>query len=117
MSSAEHSYQILTQVLADNKMFAGVVNAVFTTLDKNGTGTLELGDLENFIAGVCREMGIDELPGKGMIQALFEELDEDQHTALSIDELARFLKIFFEEQKRHLEKRHARRQRTVCLDT
>ena len=104
MSEAQETYTALVALLKDDKTFTEVVNAVFASIDKDGSGTLEIGEIEDFINGVCKEMNITKAPGKDNIKDVFEELDEDKSKTISREELGKFLRVLFEEQKNQLEK-------------
>ena len=104
MSEAQETYNALVALLKDEKTFNEVVGAVFASIDKDGSGTLEMDEIEEFIGGVCKEMKITKTPGKDNIKEVFEELDEDKSKTISKDELGKFLRVLFEEQKNQLEK-------------
>ena len=100
----QETYNALDALLKDEKTFSEVVSAVFASIDKDGSGTLEINEVEEFITSVCTEMGIKKAPGKDNIKEVFEELDEDKSKTISKDELAKFLRVLFEEQKNQLAK-------------
>ena len=109
MQDASKIYETLDGILKNTKSFAEVVNAVFASIDKDGSGRLEITEIEEFITAVCHDMGLRQPPDKEYIKELFEALDEDQSKAISIDELAKFLRVLFEEQLRQLGKTLKRR--------
>ena len=98
------TYNALDALLKDEKTFSEVVSAVFSSIDKDGSGTLEIDEVQTFIEGVCTEMGIKKAPGKDNIKEVFEELDEDKSKNISKDELAKFLRVLFDEQRKNLAK-------------
>ncbi len=104
MQEVQDTYNALDALLKDEKTFSEVVSAVFGSIDKDKSGTLELTEVEEFIKGVCSEMGIKKAPGMENIKEVFEELDEDHSRTISKDELAKFLRVLFEEQKNQLAK-------------
>ncbi len=104
MNEIDETYYALDALLRDEKTFREVVSAVFKSIDKNGDGTLEISEIEEFIGVVCTEMNIKNGPGKDNIKDVFDELDEDKSKTISEDELAKFLRVLFEEQKKQLAK-------------
>ena len=104
MQEIQETYNAIDTLLSDEKTFSEVVTAVFTSIDKDGSGTLEIDEVEEFIMSVCSEMGIKNAPAKGNIRDVFEELDEDKSKNISKDELAKFLRVLFEEQRNQLAK-------------
>ena len=104
MQEIQDTYNALDALLKDEKTFSEVVSAVFTSIDADGSGTLEVDEIEKFIKGVCSEMGIKKAPHSTNIKEVFEELDEDKSKTISKDELAKFLRVLFEEQKNQLAK-------------
>ncbi len=110
MQEIQETYNALDELLKDEKTFGEVVSAVFASIDKDGSGTLEMDEIEDFISKVCDEMGMKNLPKKDSIKEVFEELDEDKSKTISKDELAKFLRVLFEEQKNQLYKQLKRKQ-------
>ena len=104
MQEVQETYKALDSLLKDPKIFDEVVSAVFSSIDKDGNGTLEIEEVEEFINGVCSEMGIKNAPGKESIKEVFDELDEDKSKNISKEELAKFLRALFEEQRTQLGK-------------
>ena len=104
MQELQETHKALDDLLKDEKSFAEVVTAMFTRIDKDGSGTLEVDEVEDFIFDICKEMGIKQSPDKACVRAIFEELDEDKSNNISKDELATFVKILFEEQRDQLAK-------------
>ncbi len=117
MQEAEQTYNALETLMKDDKTFAEVVAAVFDDIDKDKSGTLEIGEVEAFIGKVCHEMGIQTVPGKDNVAEVFDELDEDKSKTISKDsfqgksrvpsrkeELGKFLRVLFVEQKNQLAK-------------
>ncbi len=98
------TYNALDALLKDSNTFSEVVSAVFSSIDTDGNGTLEIKEVQDFITGVCTEMGIKKAPKEASIKEVFEELDEDKSMNISRDELAKFLRVLFEEQKNQLAK-------------
>ena len=104
MQEIQETYNTIDALLKDAAMFNSVVAAVFKSIDTDGSGTLDIAEIEKFIGGVCSEMGIKMSPDKGNIKEVFEELDEDKSKTISQEELAKFLRVLFEEQKNQLAK-------------
>ena len=104
MQEIQETFNALDALLKDEKTFSELVSAVFASIDKDGSGTLEIEEVEEFIMNVCSEMGIKNAPAKSNIRDVFEELDEDKSKNISKDELAKFLKVLFEEQRNQLGK-------------
>ena len=104
MQEIQETFNALDALLKDEKTFSEVVSAVFASIDKDGSGTLEIEEVEEFIMNVCSEMGIKNAPAKSNIRDVFEELDEDKSKNISKDELAKFLTVLFEEQRNQLGK-------------
>ena len=111
MQEIQETYNALVALLKEEKTFAEVVSAVFTSIDKDGSGSLEIDEVEYFISKVYAEMGMKAAPGKGKIKEIFEELDEDDSNNISKEELSKFLRVLFEEQKNHLAKKLRKHQR------
>ena len=98
----EETYKALDALLKDEKTFNEVVSAVFKSIDKDGSGTIELNEIEDFIKGICEDMGISQIPDTTSISSVFNELDTDHSKNISKKELAGFLRLLFEEQKKQL---------------
>ena len=105
MQELQETFNSLDSLLKDEKTFAEVVSAVFVSIDKDNNGTLDLEEVGNFISGVCKDMGVKKDISKGNVMDIFEELDEDKSKTISKDELAKFLRALFEEQKNQIFKR------------
>ncbi len=111
MQEIQETYNALDGLLKDEKTFSEVVAAVFASIDKDGSGTLEIDEIEEFISKMCTDMGMKMIPGKDNIREVFEELDEDKSKTISKDELAKFLRVLFEEQKNQLAKQLKKRMK------
>jgi len=111
----QETFSALDELLKDEKTFSEVVSAVFASIDDDGNGSLDFEEVKKFIEKIFDEMKIpvakqDKKIKSGMtaginmnsVTELFEELDEDKSKTISKDELAKFLKILFEEQKGQL---------------
>lgn len=98
------TYNTLETLLKDKNLFEQVTKSVFQSIDKDGSGSLDIEELEEFINTICGEMNIKKGPSKDSIAAVYKALDEDGNKTISMDELASFLRIMFEEQKVQIEK-------------
>ena len=97
------TYKALDALLKDEESFKAVVKAVFQIIDKDGSGTIEQEEIEEFIGTVCKEMKISQTPDKDSISSVFKELDEDDSNTIDEGELGNFLKSLFTEQKNQCE--------------
>eukprot|EP00831_Metopus_contortus_P034860 TRINITY_DN2775_c0_g1_i2.p3 TRINITY_DN2775_c0_g1~~TRINITY_DN2775_c0_g1_i2.p3 ORF type:complete len:109 (-),score=28.48 TRINITY_DN2775_c0_g1_i2:137-463(-) len=93
------TYAALDGLLKNEATFNDVVSAVFSSIDKDKSGTLEIEEIEEFISTMCSEMGLKTGPGKENVREIFEELDEDKSKNISQEELGKFLRLLFEEQR------------------
>ena len=104
MEAVQETYNALDAILKDQATFDEVVGSVFESIDKDHSGTLEKPEVEEFIKGVCGEMGIKKLPGSDNIEEVFKSIDTDHSNNISKAELGSFLKTLFVEQKKELAK-------------
>ena len=99
----EENYKALEALLTDKNLFSEVVKAVFNTIDKDNSGSIELSEIDLFIKGICEDMGITQIPDKSSISSVFSELDTDKSKNISEVELGEFLRLLFEQQKKQIE--------------
>ena len=104
MSEAQDTYDAIVSILKEEDTFDAVIGAVFASIDKDGSGTLEMDEIEEFVGGVIKGMNIKETPDKEKIKEIFEKMDEDKSKTISKQELGKYLRAQFEEQKNELEK-------------
>ncbi|PNH04855.1 hypothetical protein TSOC_008893 [Tetrabaena socialis] len=91
------THEALSCLLLDDGAFESVLNAVFEHMDGNRDGRLDPVELETYIGEACKGMGL-EAPQKAQVQGVFNQMDLNDDAAISRDELAIFLRHFFQEQ-------------------
>ena len=82
-------------ILEDDETFNHVCTEVFKTIDVDQSGSLERGEIKNFIFNICAEMGMKNNPDEKTIAEVFSELDEDGSDDISVEELKGFLRKLF----------------------
>ena len=97
MSEAKEA---INAILSNEKLFKHVVNEVYKTIDIDGSGTIEVEEIQEFITNICNETGIGDPPDIDAVTSVFKELDEDGSNTIEIEELEKFLRLLFEEQQR-----------------
>ncbi len=104
MESAQETYNALEELLNNEVAFKEVVKSVFESIDTDHSGSLEKGEITQFIQTICGEMDIKKLPGNDSVEQVFKEIDTDHSNNISQGELGVFLKTIFLEQKKQLAK-------------
>ena len=98
----EETYNTLNSLLANEDSFKEVIEAVFASIDEDGSGDLQPSELEKFIKEVCTSMGLKSAPGGDNINQVFKELDKDKSGTIDKEELGAFLKSLFSQQRDEL---------------
>ncbi|KAG2489181.1 hypothetical protein HYH03_012407 [Edaphochlamys debaryana] len=94
------THESLSVLLSDEGAFDAVLDAVFAKMDSNGDGQLDLNELESYLQGCCAGLGLAQ-PQPQQVQGVFKQLDLDNDRGISRDELAVFLRHFFQEQVKY----------------
>eukprot|EP00826_Nyctotherus_ovalis_P062240 TRINITY_DN8971_c0_g1_i4.p1 TRINITY_DN8971_c0_g1~~TRINITY_DN8971_c0_g1_i4.p1 ORF type:complete len:114 (-),score=43.22 TRINITY_DN8971_c0_g1_i4:159-500(-) len=113
MQELQSTYKAVDALLKDERGFTELVEAVFASIDKDGSGTLEVSEVEEYVFSSCSEMGIKQTPDRSTIRSVFEELDEDKSSTIDKKELAKFLRSLFEEQRNHLAKQLTKARKII----
>ena len=62
-----------------------LVQVAMKTVDSDGSGSIEKGELGNIMRQVAMDVGDDE-PGEGDVDEVFKEFDKDQDGKINYDE-------------------------------
>ena len=87
----------LNVLLNDEETFHQVAKIIFRSIDEDGSGELDLGEVREFIDKISEEMGIedDKHPDDNSLESVFQSIDADGDGSLDFDELSTFLKRVF----------------------
>lgn len=72
-------------------------------LAPRNAGTLDTSELERYISGHAESMGVTETPTSEQVHSIFQHLDLNCDSKVSREELAVFLKHFFQQQLKQCE--------------
>ena len=92
------TFEALTIILEDQGSFDKVLRETFKAFDKDGSGTINLGEIKTFMNGTSLKMD------DNTFNAVFAELDEDGTNDVSKEELGRFLRRLFTNQRAEIAK-------------
>ena len=90
----------IDKVLNDKKLFQDIVDKLFTIIDKDKSGGLDIHEIEEFMVTSSSKMGMATPPSKENIKAMFDKLDVNKDKILSKEELSAFVKEMLENQKK-----------------
>ncbi|GIL65406.1 hypothetical protein Vafri_19158 [Volvox africanus] len=91
------THEALSTILSDDGAFEAVLSTVFDNIDWKRDGTVDNQELERYIGDACEGMGL-AAPMTGQVQGIFHQLDLNNDQAISREELAVFLRHFFQQQ-------------------
>ncbi|EFJ44516.1 hypothetical protein VOLCADRAFT_95224 [Volvox carteri f. nagariensis] len=91
------THEALSIILSDDSAFEAVLNTVFEDIDFKLDGSVDNYELERYIGNACAGMGLAP-PETGQIHGIFLHLDLNNDKAISREELAVFLRHFFQQQ-------------------
>ena len=103
MDPKKAACEAIDKVLNDPKMFQNMVDKLFSLIDKDKSGGLDLNEVEQFMIQSASSMGVSTPPSKESIKAMFDKLDVNKDKILSKEEVSTFVRFMLEEQKKAFE--------------
>ena len=103
--TAQETLEAIELFLHDESIFNSILDSIFSAIDLDGNGSLELNEITQFIKEINNELQFAVETNDGLIQQIFNEMDKDKSNSIDKQELGEFLKILFRKQKKILEKR------------
>eukprot|EP00826_Nyctotherus_ovalis_P000554 TRINITY_DN0_c72_g1_i6.p1 TRINITY_DN0_c72_g1~~TRINITY_DN0_c72_g1_i6.p1 ORF type:complete len:105 (-),score=43.85 TRINITY_DN0_c72_g1_i6:55-369(-) len=103
MDHKKVAVEAINKILSNPKMFDAMVEKLFSIIDKDKSGSLDLNEIEEFMTTSAASMGMSTPPSRESIKAMFDKLDVNKDKMLSKEELGAFVRSMLEEQKKSLE--------------
>ena len=103
MDKKKEAIAAIDKVLSDKKLFSDIVEKLFTLIDKDRSGGLDLHEIEVFMTESCTKLGMGTPPSKENIKVMFDKLDVNKDKILSKEELCAFVREMLENQKKAYE--------------
>ena len=102
MDSRKIALDAINKILDNPKTFDSLIDKLFSIIDKDNSGGLDLGEMEEFMITSANSMGMSAPPSKENIKAMFDKLDINKDKVLSKEELAIFVRSMLEDQRKRL---------------
>jgi Ca2+-binding EF-hand superfamily protein len=87
----EERDKLIKDILQDERKLNVLTQIAFKKVDKDGSGTIEQNELENFMAQICKNMS-GELPSKEDVQEVLDDLDENCSNIIEVGQFKAFIK-------------------------
>ena len=101
---AQETLEAIDLFLHDESIFNSILDSIFTAIDLDGSGTLDLNEITQFIKEINSELQFTSDANESLVQQIFNEMDKDKSKTIDKKELGEFLKALFKKQKIALEK-------------
>jgi Ca2+-binding EF-hand superfamily protein len=103
-AKGQETLEAIELFLHDESIFNSILDSIFSAIDLDGSGTLDLKEITQFIKEINSELQFTSDANENLIQQIFNEMDKDRSNTIDKKELGEFLKILFKKQKTVLEK-------------
>ncbi len=103
-SKEQETMDAIELFLHDESIFNSILDSIFSAIDLDGSGTLDLKEITTFIKEINSELQFTVDANDNLIQQIFNEMDKDRSNTIDKKELGEFLKILFKKQKNILDK-------------